>query len=104
MLCACQPMASCISAMLAPLDRSSSESAICFLVRWRRRPRGAVGLAFVAAVVDDFGDRRIFLVIVVSMVLAPRPLRGVPTAPSPGTSATGAGQGHGVARPVVTTQ
>jgi hypothetical protein len=43
------------------------------------------------------------LVIVVSMILAPRPLRGVATTRSPGNEVTGAGQGHGEARPFVTT-
>ena len=34
-LCSCQPMARCISARLAPLERCSSERAICFFVSER---------------------------------------------------------------------
>ncbi len=91
-------MAPCISGMLAPFGRSSSERAICFLVRGGCRLLGVAAFALVAAVVADFADRRVFLAIVVSMVLTPRRLRGVPTTPSPGFGAAGAGRGHG-ARP-----
>ncbi len=59
---------------------------------------GATAFARVAAVATDFGDRRAFLDVVVSMVLTLRPSRGVPTAPSPGSCATGAGRGHGASQ------
>ena len=97
-------MAFCISAMLAPLERCSSERAICFLVRGDCRLQGAATLALGTAVVGEFEDRRDFVDILASMVLAPRLLRGVPTALSPGYFATGAGQGHGAARPLVRSQ
>ncbi len=83
-------MAPCISATLAPLGRSSSERAICFLVRGGYRRLGAAARPLIAAAGADFGVRRDFLAIIVSMVLTPRQLRGVATAPSPGSRATGA--------------
>ena len=90
------------SARLGGIERSNRRNSAAWSAT--SSPASAVGFAegspeaefpLSAAVAADFGVRRDFLAIVVSMVLTPCRLRGVPNALSPGSHATGAGRGNG---------